>query len=116
LDITQQPWPVDSVDVCLTINTLHIISWSAVKAVFDGASAVLRANGRLCVYGPMIIKGQQTSAGNQQFDRTLRTADPQSGIRELEALELLAQQNGFKPGQHTSMPANNVFVVWTHAH
>ncbi|MEE9319926.1 MAG: DUF938 domain-containing protein [Granulosicoccus sp.] len=113
LDINQQPWPVDSADVCLTINTLHIISWAAVKVVFGGASTVLPIGGKLCVYGPMIINGQHTSAGNQNFDRTLRAAEPLSGIRDLDKLEALALQNGFLPGQCTDMPANNAFVVWT---
>jgi len=112
LDVRTQPWPVSAVDALFSANTLHIMAWEAVEDFFRGAGAVLTAPGLLCVYGPFRYRGAYTSESNAQFDQYLRRRDPASGIRDFEALELLAAAQGLTLAADHAMPANNRILVW----
>jgi hypothetical protein len=59
--------------------------------------------------------GQYTSDSNQQFDRWLTDRDPQSGIRDFEAIEQLAKSANLKLKNDFSMPANNQLLVFKKA-
>src|SRR5277367_4728571 len=52
LDVRQALWPLRNVDAIFTANTLHIMSWAEVQALFHGVGAILAPGGALCVYGP----------------------------------------------------------------
>lgn len=112
LDVELDLWPIDTAQVCYTANTLHIMSWSAVVALFDGVSRVLRNGGKLCVYGPFKIDGTHTGAGNARFDEDLRAGGSHSGIRDLTLVDKLAHQHGFLAGTRIAMPSNNLLVIW----
>ncbi len=56
--------------------------------------------------------GRYTSESNATFDRYLRNRDPQSGIRDFEALDELARQQGLALTADHAMPANNQLLVW----
>ncbi|MCH1930067.1 class I SAM-dependent methyltransferase [Shewanella sp. A25] len=109
LDVTQA-WPINdivkSIDAVFTANTLHIMSKTMVEAFFDGLSQ-LENLGTLCIYGPFNYQGQFTSDSNRQFDAFLRQRDAQSGIRDIEWIIELAQQQRLLLSQDVSMPANN---------
>ncbi len=66
------PWPPLSYDAVFTANTLHIMSWPEVEALFAGLPAVLADDARLVIYGPFNYGGQFTSASNTQFNETLK--------------------------------------------
>jgi len=100
------------VDAVFSANTLHIMGWSAVCEFFRGAAAVLARPGVLCVYGPFRFGGQHTSESNAAFDHYLRQRDPDSGLRDFEALDRLAQQRGLRLTANHAMPANNRTLVW----
>ena len=112
LDVRDDPWQVAPVDAVFSANTLHIISWDAVRAFFRGVGQVLESCGVLCVYGPFRFDGRQTSDSNAEFDRWLRARDPASGIRDCEALAALAAAHGLQPAADHAMPANNRTLVW----
>ncbi|MGH8136985.1 MAG: DUF938 domain-containing protein [Steroidobacteraceae bacterium] len=112
LDVRQHPWPIDSVEGIFSANTLHIMSWGAVQALFRGAGTVLAHAGVLCVYGPFRYGGRFTSDSNAAFDDFLRSRDPVSGIRDFEAVDALAQQQGLELVADHAMPANNQTLVW----
>jgi SAM-dependent methyltransferase len=112
LDVRCLPWPVSGVDAVFSANTLHIMSWPAVEDFFRGVGGVLRAPGVLCVYGPFRYGGRDTSDSNAQFDRCLRQRDPQSGVRDFEALDALARAQGLALADDQAMPANNRTLVW----
>ncbi|MGH8277653.1 MAG: DUF938 domain-containing protein, partial [Steroidobacteraceae bacterium] len=116
LDVCRQPWPVAGVDAVFSANTLHIMGWEAVGDFFRGVGGVLRTPGVLCVYGPFRYGGRYTSDSNAQFDEYLKQRDPQSGIRDLEALERLAQAHGLTLAADHPMPANNRTLVWHKPH
>ncbi len=117
LDVTQHDWPcdTDSVDAVFTANTLHIMAWREVQALFRGVGRVLRPDGLLIVYGPFRYAGQYTSHSNHAFDDTLRQHDPASGIRDFEAVDALAAAQGLTLVDDVAMPANNQTLVWRRA-
>ena len=101
-----------SYDAVFTANTLHIISWLLVEQLFLLVGNVLPINGKLIVYGPFNENGQYTSAGNQQFDNSLRQRDLKSGIRHLEDIIALAKINHLRLSNKYAMPANNQLLVF----
>lgn len=116
LDVTAQPWPravLDGeFDAVFTANTLHIMSWSSVECLFDGIGLVLSAGGMLCVYGPFRYESAFTTPSNERFDRMLKLRDPLSGIRDFEAVNALARDQGLELLYDQAMPANNQLLVW----
>ena len=117
LDVTQQAWPcdTDSLDAVFSANTLHILSWPQVQALFRGVGRCLRPDGLLIVYGPFRYGGQYTSHSNHAFDDVLRSRDPASGIRDFEAVDALATAQGLSLCDDVGMPANNQTLVWRKA-
>jgi SAM-dependent methyltransferase len=113
LDVRQAVWPLRSVDAMFTANTLHIMSWPEVVALFTGSGSVLAPGGVLCVYGPFRYAGRYTSDSNREFDRMLKERDPESGIRDLDAITPLAAQYGLRFDADYDLPANNRLVVFT---
>ncbi len=112
LDVRSQPWPVAGVDGVFSANTLHIMSWSAVKDFFRGVADVLGHPGVLCVYGPFRYGDRYTSDSNAEFDEFLQRRDPDSGIRDAHELDGLARRQGMELTADHGMPANNQLRVW----
>lgn len=112
LDVDEHPWPIATADICYTCNTLHIMSMQSVHSLLKGCENVIKKAGKLCVYGPFKINGTHTSESNSLFDQQLRKSDAASGIRDLTELDELAQQHGFSRCTYSTLPANNLFVVW----
>jgi cyclopropane fatty-acyl-phospholipid synthase-like methyltransferase len=112
LDVRSHPWPVSDVDAVFSANTLHIMSWDAVREFFRGVGALLGSAGVLCVYGPFRYAGRYTSESNATFDRYLQERDPVSGIRDFEAVDELARQERLKLDGDHDMPAHNRTLVW----
>ena len=113
LDVRQAVWPIGSVDAMFTANTLHIMSWPEVMALFHGIGTVLSAGGVLCIYGPFRYAGRYTSDSNREFDHMLQERDPKSGLRDMQAITGLAQQYGLHLNADHDLPANNRLVVFT---
>ena len=111
LDVNQT-WPPQLFDYIFTANTLHIVSWMAVQALFAGAGKILKPGGLFAQYGPFNYDGQYTSDSNARFDMWLKERDPQSGIRHFEELEKLAKQNNMMLHSDHEMPVNNRVLVW----
>jgi len=115
LDVRDEPWPVTAVDAVFSANTLHIMGWSAVREFFRGVGGVLVPSGVLCVYGPFRFGGRHTSDSNAAFDHYLRARDPESGVRDFEALDAEARARGLRFAANHAMPANNRTLVWRHS-
>lgn len=112
LDVRSHPWPVTDIDSIFSANTLHIMSWEAVREFFRGVGALLATGGVLCVYGPFRYAGRYTSESNAAFDRYLQERDAASGIRDFEAVNELAQQESLELVGDHDMPAHNRTLVW----
>jgi hypothetical protein len=112
LDVTQPVWPLARVDGMFTANTLHIMSWNEVAAMFKGLGTTLAPGGTLCIYGPFRYDGRYTSASNQEFDRMLQERDAGSGLREIRAVEALAAGVGLALARDHDLPAFNRLLVF----
>lgn len=112
LDVRDTPWPVSAVDAVFTANTLHIMDWDAVQALFRGVARVLNVGGTLVIYGPFNYGGGFTSASNARFDASLRARGVGSGLRDFEAVNALALGIGLMLISDNAMPANNRTLVW----
>lgn len=121
LDIEDLPWPVSSADYedaydgIFTANSLHIISWELVEAFFEGIGETLKAGGTLCIYGPFKYDGKFTTASNEAFDKSLKEKRAESGVRDFEAVNALAEKVGLKLQSDHAMPSNNQLLVWKRA-
>jgi len=119
-DLSSDPVPINTdinvaYDAFFTANTLHIIAWSLVERLFALAGDTLPLGGKLIAYGPFNENGHYTSASNQQFDRSLRARDPNSGIRHKEDVVALADQHDLTLSNSYALPANNQILVFTKA-
>jgi SAM-dependent methyltransferase len=112
LDVCDTPWPVSAVDAAFTANTLHIMDWNAVQALFRGVACVLNVGGTLVIYGPFNYGGRFTSDSNASFDASLRARGVGSGLRDFEAVNALALGIGLILISDNAMPANNRTLVW----
>lgn len=113
--LTPASWPKVEYDAVFSANTLHIMGWPAVEQCFQCIGRVLAQEGVLAIYGPFNYGGQYTADSNRDFDGWLKRRDPESAIRDFEAVDRLAQQQGLRLQQDHAMPANNRLLVWRRA-
>ncbi len=112
LDVTAENWPV-AADALVCINMIHIAPWAAAEGLMRGAARLLRGGQPLFLYGPYKRGGMHTAESNEAFDADLRARDAAWGVRDLEAVEELAEANGFDAPRIFDMPANNLSLVFT---
>lgn len=112
LDVRSDHWPEQRYEAVFSANTVHIMGWEAVEALFAGVGRVLAPQGLFILYGPFNYGGRYTSESNARFDAWLKARDPQSGIRNFEALDVLAQTAGLALVEDIEMPVNNRTLVW----
>lgn len=111
LDVTGS-WPETRFDAIFTANTLHIMGWAEVEALFAALLGSLTEDARLTIYGPFNYAGQFTSPSNAAFDAQLKADDPKRGIRDFEAVDALARAIGFRFDEDVALPANNRCISW----
>jgi len=111
LDV-ERPWPDTVADAVFSANTCHIMSWPQVERMFEGVGRLLPARGVLALYGPFNYGGRHTSESNARFDAMLRARDPQSGLRDIEALFALGEREYLEKEEDVAMPANNRLLVF----
>jgi len=112
LDVASGPWPSGIFDAVFSANTLHIMGWASVEALFASLPSVLSDDAMFCVYGPFNRDGDFSSDSNRDFDAWLKARDPESGIRDAEAVDSLAEQAGLHLFADIAMPANNACRIW----
>jgi SAM-dependent methyltransferase len=112
LDVNDPVWPVGGFDAVFNANTVHIVAWPAVERMFAGIGRVLEPGGLLCLYGPFNYGGRYTAESNARFDVWLKNRDPQSGVRDFEALNDLAEAQGLVLFKNFDMPSDNHTLVW----
>ena len=112
LDVNDTAWHGGCYDAVLSANTLHIMGWQEVEKCFAGIGSVLEAGGVLAIYGPFNYNGAFTSDSNARFDAWLKARDPASGVRDFEAVDALAREQGLVLQQDIAMPANNRTLIW----
>ena len=117
IDVEMRPWPISKkirslIKGIVCINMIHISPWTCTKALFEESKSYLDHNNFLMLYGPFIRKRIQTSKSNLNFDQSLKLQNPLWGIRQLEEVNRLAIENGFKLDKVIEMPSNNLSVIY----
>lgn len=108
----RQDWPAVTFDAVFSANTLHIMGWPEVQRLFTELGRRMPPGGVLTVYGPFNYGGRFTSESNAGFDAMLRAGNPESGLRDFEAVHGLATQAGLQLLEDCAMPANNRCITW----
>jgi len=112
LDAAASVWPIERADALVCVNMVHISPWTATEGLMQGAGRLLGAGAPLCLYGPYRRAGCETAPSNAAFDRDLRSRNPDWGLRDLEAVVILAEAQGLGLERVVEMPANNLTVVF----
>ncbi len=112
LDVTQSDMPPIEADVVICINMIHIAPWAAAEDLMRMAAGVLPAGGLLYLYGPYRRNGEHTAPSNAAFDADLKSRNPAWGVRDMEAVQSLAADQGFSAPIIEAMPANNFSLLF----
>ncbi|MGL5034319.1 MAG: DUF938 domain-containing protein [Microcystaceae cyanobacterium] len=111
----ENPLKSDSISAIVTINMIHISPWSAWEGLIKGASNLLTMGGILYLYGPYKQKDQPLAPSNEAFDQSLKSRNPDWGLRDLETVVKFAASYQFKLQEVIPMPANNLSVIFHHS-
>jgi Protein of unknown function (DUF938) len=115
LDASSEQWLIASpqpITAVVNINMIHIAPRSAYLGLFAGASRILPVGGVLYLYGPFKQGGVHTAPSNAAFDQSLRSRNPEWGVRDLEEIIAVAHSHKLELQQVCPMPANNLSVVF----
>lgn len=139
LDVTEDPWPVADAAAVISVNMIHIAPWACCLGLIAGAARVLaprggdggtpdrdnergedggtpdrdkKRGGVLFLYGPFKVGGRHTAPSNERFDMSLRSRDPDWGVRNLDDVAMEAREAGFQLAETVQMPANNLSVIF----
>ncbi len=112
LDASDADWPVTQADALLCINMAHISPWAATLGLLRGAARLLPEGGPLVLYGPYVRAGVETAPSNRAFDRSLRTRNPDWGLRDVADVTAAAQAQGLRFERFVEMPANNLSLIF----
>jgi hypothetical protein len=116
LDASAPHWEVEDqgleIGAIVNINMIHIAPWVACQGLMAGAGRILPPAGILYLYGPYKRNGEHTAPSNAAFDDSLRSRNPEWGVRNLETVIAEAQGQGLELSQIVEMPANNLSVVF----
>jgi SAM-dependent methyltransferase len=111
LDVNGQ-WPDEKFDAVFSANTLHIMAWAEVEQLFARLPHVTNIGATLIIYGPFKDNGRHSSESNAAFDQSLQARGSHMGIRNAEAVDVLAKRVGFVLIDDVAMPANNRCRIW----
>ncbi len=105
-------WLIERADAVVNINMIHISPWSATEGLMRGAGRLLPPWGVLFLYGPYLQADVETAPSNLDFDASLKSRNPAWGLRRLEDVAGLAQEQGLRLAERIAMPANNLALVF----
>ncbi len=115
IDVTRPDWTAGAGgphDLIVCINMVHIAPWAACLGLIAGAGTLIAPGGRLYLYGPYRRDGAHTAPSNEAFDRSLRTRNPQWGVRDMGEVAEVAAAQGLEWDKTVPMPANNFSLVF----
>ncbi len=123
IDLSDSNWPAlyapkipfASLLAIFCANVIHIAPWKIAEGLFAGAPKLLQPGGTMFLYGPFKRGGGHTAPSNEQFDRSLRARNPEWGLRDMEAVQALAEKNGLTLVETIPMPANNFTLIFRRA-
>jgi SAM-dependent methyltransferase len=102
----------DPIVAIANINMIHIAPWSACLGLMAGAGRILPPGGILYLYGPFKQGGRHTAPSNAAFDESLRSQNPEWGVRDLDDVVAAAKEHHLSLLKTYAMPANNLSVIF----
>ena len=112
LDVLRNNREFKKTDAVFIANVFHIAPIEVMYSCLKGTSRCLKYLGIFCVYGPFRFGGKFTSPSNAEFDCSLKTNNPEWGIRDFEQLCQVAGEEDLAFQHNYSMPANNQLLVF----
>ncbi len=116
INVENSSWEIEKKDLNITtivnINMIHISPWKACLGLMEGANRILPSGGILYLYGPYKQGGKHTAPSNESFDQSLRSQNPEWGVRNLEDVIKVAEEKGLMFKEKVEMPANNLSVIF----
>ena len=113
LDLAKPPLSLPKRVQCVyAANVMHIVSEPLGANLIKLAGKILLKGGHLVLYGPYRYGGKFTTESNKNFDGWLKNRDSDSGVRDFEWVERLANKSGLTLIEDHAMPANNQCLVF----
>lgn len=120
IDLADPDWSISPVEghapgkllAIFCANVIHIAPWRVAEGLVAGAARHLREDGRLFLYGPFKRDGHHTAISNAVFDTSLRSQDPDWGVRDIADVTRLAEREGLQLAGTFEMPANNLILMF----
>lgn len=116
IDVRNELWSIETqpieINAIVNINMIHIAPWDACLGLMAGAGRILPQGGILYLYGPFKRDGEHTAPSNQAFDRSLKTRNPEWGVRDIEEVTEVAVNEGLEFKEIIPMPANNFSIIY----
>lgn len=111
-EILPSEFSAHNVDVIVCVNMIHISPFACTDSLFRIADTCLQPNGVVITYGPYRVGGSMVDS-NVAFDESLRSRNPEWGIRDIEQVqESAATHGGLSVREYVEMPANNLCVIF----
>jgi len=113
LDVSLADWPagLPGIDAIVCCNVIHISPWHVAEGLARGAENLLSPGSPLVLYGPF-LEGDKTAPSNLEFDASLKSRNPEWGVRARDDVETLLARHGFDLERTIGMPANNLMLVF----
>ncbi|MGR3570923.1 DUF938 domain-containing protein [Brevirhabdus sp.] len=105
------PWPTPGPNLIVLVNLLHLVTAAAARRIVTGAGAALAPGGVFILYGPFRRAGQFASAGDAQFDASLRAQDAALGYKDTDDMARWVADAGLALVERREMPANNLCYI-----
>ncbi|WP_297803561.1 DUF938 domain-containing protein [uncultured Brevundimonas sp.] len=105
-------WPHRAYDAITCINMVHISPWAATEGLMALAERSLPRGGLLYLYGPYREADVTLAPSNAAFDESLKSRNPEWGLRDRDQVVELARQHGLRFTLRTPMPANNISLMF----
>jgi hypothetical protein len=112
LDACAAKWPLVRADAILCINMIHIAPWAATLGLMTGTGRLLPPGGLLYLYGPFREEGVPLAPSNADFDASLKSRDPEWGLRWVHEAAAIAATHGLILRERIAMPANNLSLIF----
>lgn len=100
------------IDYMYNANMIHISPYECTIGLFENAGTYLKPEAFMITYGPYSKDGIITPQSNIDFDKSLKARDPLWGIRDINDLVKLGEENNLCLIDTIEMPANNKTLVW----
>ncbi len=117
INVEKTPWDIpsnliSSLQGIISINMIHITSWSCTKSLFKESGKLLKEKKFVMLYGPFKVDNKHISQRNELFDIKLKNQNKLWGVRDLVEVSEEAARNGFIESEIINMPCNNFCVIY----